>query len=141
MPNGGAAIMTTRKERAYRLAVVGPCSAGKTTLVQALRAAGYETRHVAQEHSYVQDMWQRISRPDLLIFLDVDYATALARRPTTTGGPERQAQQRARLAHARQHCHFYLDTSLLTPEEVQQRVMAFLEQMGALPPLEAQDAH
>ncbi len=127
--------MTTGEDHAVRLAVVGPCSAGKTTLVQALRAAGYETRHVAQEHSYVKDMWRRISRPDLLIFLDVDYATTLARRPGTTGGPERLAQQQARLAHAREHCDFYVDTSLLTPEEVRQQVMAFLRQAGALPPL------
>ena len=126
--------MTTGQERSRRLAVVGPCSAGKTTLVQALRAAGYETRHVAQEHSYVPDMWQRISRPDLLIFLDVDYAAALARRPTTTGSPARLAQQATRLAHARQHCHFYLDTSQLTPDEVRQQVLAFLQQQGVPSP-------
>ncbi len=137
--------MTTGKERSWRLAVVGPCSAGKTTLVQALRAAGYETRHVAQEHSYVKDMWQRISRPDLLIFLDVDYATALARRPATTGSPERLAQQALRLAHARQHCDFYLNTSQLTPDEVWQQVIAFLQEKGAQPRQEprqeAHDAH
>lgn len=122
--------MANAKEKGWRLAVVGPCSAGKTTLVEALRAAGYEVRHVAQEHSYVKDMWQRLTRPDILIYLDVNYATALARRPHTTGSPAYLAEQARRLSHAREHCDFYLDTSALTPAEVRQHVLLFLQQIG-----------
>jgi dephospho-CoA kinase len=36
-----------------RIGVVGPCAAGKTTLVAALKNRGYEVHHIAQEHSYV----------------------------------------------------------------------------------------
>jgi hypothetical protein len=71
-------------------------------------------------------MWQRISKPDVLIYLDVSYEVARARRPTLDGGPERLAVQRQRLAHARQHCHLYLDTSQLTPEQVHDNVFGFL---------------
>jgi chloramphenicol 3-O-phosphotransferase len=109
-----------------RVAVVGPCSSGKSTLAQALRAAGYEARHPAQEHSYVPNMWQRLTRPDILIYLDVDYAHARARRPYIDGGPQRLAEQQKRLAHARQHCDLYLDTSDLTAEEVRHKALAFL---------------
>lgn len=113
-----------------RVAVVGPCSAGKTTLVAALREAGYDARHVAQEHSYVPHMWQRISKPDVLIFLDIDYEAFHERRPKLGGGPARLAEQQHRLAHARQHCDLYLDTSELTPEEVRQRVLNYLNENG-----------
>jgi thymidylate kinase len=118
--------MESESEPPLRIAVVGPCSSGKSTLVDALRAAGYDARHTAQEHSYVPAMWQRISKPDVLIYLDVSYEVARARRPTLDGGPERLAVQRQRLAHARQHCHLYLDTSQLTPEQVHDNVFGFL---------------
>jgi thymidylate kinase len=109
-----------------RVAIVGPCSAGKSTLIPALRAAGYEARHPAQEHSYVLDMWQRITKPDILIFLDVSYVEARRRRPFLDGGPQRMAEQQRRLAHAREHCDFYLDTSDLQPEQVRRAVFEFL---------------
>jgi len=54
-----------------RIVVVGPCGSGKTTLVEALRELGYEARECVQEHSHVADMWRRISRPDVLIFLGI----------------------------------------------------------------------
>jgi RNase adaptor protein for sRNA GlmZ degradation len=108
------------------VAVVGPCSAGKSSLVQTLKEAGYEARHPAQEHSYVANMWQRMTRPDILIYLDVDYQNARLRRPFIDGGPQRLADQHHRLAHARAHCHFYLDTSHLSTAQVREQVLRFL---------------
>jgi dephospho-CoA kinase len=121
-------IMTTTK--LLRLALVGPCSSGKSTLAPVLEQIGYEVRQVAQEHSYVPNMWQRLSKPDILIYLDVDYATARARRPFSDGGPRRLAEQQQRLQHARQHCDFYVDTSDLTPAQVQQQVLEFLQEIS-----------
>jgi len=112
-----------------RIALVGPCAAGKSTLSRALRAAGYNVRQPAQEHSYVPNMWQRLSRPDILIFLDLDFANLARRHPHTHGGPARLADQHQRLRHARAHSDFYLDTSDLTPEEVRTRVLAFLQEV------------
>lgn len=113
------------------IAVVGPCSSGKSTLTKALKAMGYNARHPAQEHSYVADMWRRITNPDILIYLDIDYTQTQKRRPHIDGGPERLAIQHQRLAHARQHCHLYVDTSLLSPQEVQTAVVDFLQQTAA----------
>jgi shikimate kinase len=110
-----------------RIAVVGPCSSGKSSLTAALRAQGYTVRQPAQEHSYVPTMWRRFAQPDILIYLDVDHETALQRRPHTTGPPERLVTQRRRLAHARQHCDFYLDTSQMSFQQVRDHVLAFLE--------------
>lgn len=109
-----------------RVAVVGPCSAGKSTLLPSLNDAGYEARQPAQEHSFVPDMWQRITRPDILIYLDVSYPAARLRRPHIDGGPERLANQHVRLIHARNHCDYYLDTSDLTPLQVLQAVLIFI---------------
>ncbi len=113
--------------QALRVAIVGPCSAGKTTLGQALKEAGYTVRQPAQEHSLVPDMWRRLSKPDVLIYLDVNYENALRRRPHQDGGAQRVAAQTKRLAHARERCDLYIDTNGLTAEEVRQKALAFLE--------------
>jgi GTPase SAR1 family protein len=115
--------------KSLRVAVVGPCSSGKSTLTNALKAAGYEARHPAQEHSYVANMWERITQPDVLVYLDVDYANMRARRPLTDGGPQRLAEQQHRLRHARENCDFYLDTSGLSEVEVETAVFNFLSNL------------
>jgi RNase adaptor protein for sRNA GlmZ degradation len=117
-----------KSEKAPRLAIVGPCASGKSTLATALKAAGYEVRQPAQEHSYVQAMWQQLTNPDVLIYLDVDDANILKRRPYVDSGPERLLEQRQRLSHARQHCDLYLDTSNLTLVQVRAQVLRFLHQ-------------
>jgi len=48
-----------------RIALVGPCSSGKTTLAVFLKAQGYDVRQPAQEHTYAPQMWQRLSKPDI----------------------------------------------------------------------------
>ena len=122
--------MTASQKAPLRVAVVGACAVGKSTLVFALRQAGYEARHVAQEHSYVPAMWQRISRPDVLVYLDANYEVITARRPTFRFSPADLAEQYRRLAHAREHCHLYVDTSDLAPAEVQERCLSFLEEFS-----------
>jgi shikimate kinase len=111
-----------------RISLVGPCGAGKSTLSKALRTLGYTVRQPAQEHSYVPHMWQRLTQPDLLIYLDLSFESLVTRRPNTHGGPERLAEQHSRLAHAHAHCNLYLDTSHLTPAEVLEQVLALLNQ-------------
>ncbi len=112
-----------------RVAVVGPCSAGKSTLLPALKGAGYDARSPAQEHSIVPHMWQRLIQPDILIYLDVSYDEARARRPHIDGGHRRLADQHNKLSHALEHCDYYLDTSDLTPQEVKEDVLRFLNDL------------
>jgi len=114
-------------DKPLRIAVVGVCASGKSALVKALRQAGHDARHVAQEHSYVPYMWQRIARPDLLIYLDVDFDTLTRRRRQLRFGPAELAEQVRRLAHARAHCDLYLDTSSLNMDEVRTAVFSFLQ--------------
>lgn len=113
--------------QSIRVALVGPCASGKSTLAKSLKAAGLEVRQPAQEHSFVPDMWQRLSKPDVLIFLDVDYTHFQKRRPINDGGPNYLNEQYRRLAHAQKHCDFYLNTSGLDVEEVKTAVFQFLK--------------
>ncbi len=112
------------------IGVVGPCAAGKSTLAARLTPHGYPLRHIAQEHSFVPDMWQRITRPDLLIYLDVSYEEAQRRRPQTCTAAD-HAEQTHRLRHAREHADLLLDTDNLTPAEVEAQVLAFLSRDDA----------
>lgn len=113
-----------------RIALVGPCASGKSTLARSLRELGYEVREPAQEHSMVQDMWQRLTHPDILIFLDVTLETILARgRQGNIWKPAYLAEQHRRLAHAREHCDLYIRTDALEPAEILARVVAFFWQL------------
>jgi hypothetical protein len=116
-----------------RVVVVGPDAAGKSELVRRLQALGYNARSCAQEHSYVRDMWRRLSRPDFLIYLDARLET-IARRRAIDWGQERLDELNARLAHARAHCDLYLPTDDLEPPEVVERVCAALAAAGIVPP-------
>jgi hypothetical protein len=115
-------------EKGVRIAVVGPCASGKSTLATGLKTTGFDVRQPAQEHSYVPDMWQRISQPDLLIYLDVNYTHVSQRRPQNNGGPQRLSDQHRKLAHAREHCDLYVDTSSLSADEVLAVVTNYLKQ-------------
>ena len=108
------------------IGIVGPCSAGKSTLARGLTELGYAAKTIGQEHSYVPHMWQVIGRPDLLVYLDVSYDVAQGRR-RLDWQPADLDEQRHRLRHAREHCHFYLDTDLLSVAEVRARVLVFLK--------------
>lgn len=107
------------------IGVVGPCGAGKSTLIAALEQRGYRCRHIAQEHSYVKDMWQRLTRPDLLIFLQASYPVSTARR-LLNWREEDHAEQQRRLAHALQHADLVVDTDSLSARQVFEAVLVFL---------------
>jgi hypothetical protein len=113
-----------------RIKVVGPCASGKSVLAAGLRGLGYDARSAAQDHSYVPDMWQRLERPDVLIYLDVSLESAHARGRTGMGWDQRYLdEQRHRLRHARAHCDFYLPTDGLSEEEVLERVKGYLREL------------
>ncbi len=106
--------------------VVGPCGAGKSSLVAGLQRRGFQVRHIAQEHSYVPDMWKRLTGPDILVYLDVSYENTVQRRKLDWS-PAEYAEQIRRLSHARQHADFVLDTNPLTVAQVLESVIAFID--------------
>jgi deoxyadenosine/deoxycytidine kinase len=109
-----------------KIGVVGPCAAGKSTLIAGLKKLGYNSRHIAQEHSHALQMWKRISDPDVLIYLDVSYEESMKRRKLDWTPADHEKQQK-RLEHARQNSDLYIDTDNLTIPEVLQKVTNFLQ--------------
>ncbi len=114
------------------IGVVGPCGAGKSSLVAGLKSRGFMPRHIAQEHSYVPDMWHRLTNPDVLVYLDVSYENTIRRRKLDWTYAEYQ-EQLHRLRHARQHADLYIDTNPLTVEQVLQTVISFIN-IAPVPP-------
>jgi cytidylate kinase len=123
--------MDSNNQKSWIVGIVGPCGSGKSTLVSALRSESVQFKHIAQEHSYVPTMWQQLTNPDVLIFLDASYEVTCRRRMLNWTEAE-YTDQLLRLAHARKHADFYLLTDDLTPGGVQERVKYFLQQKGIL---------
>jgi dienelactone hydrolase len=108
-----------------RIVVVGPCASGKSTLVAALRARGYDARVSGQEHSAVAALW-RTAQPDVLIALDADIAAVRARRAESW--PEwLHDLQLTRLRQAIEAADVRIDTSSLAADRVTDLVLDFLE--------------
>lgn len=108
------------------IAVVGVSASGKSTLAAGLRTAGWNARQVLQEHSYVPYMWQRITNPDLLIYLDCEIETTRRRRNNPNFEAWIYDAERFRLRHAREHCNLYIATDHLTPAAILELALAFV---------------
>jgi thymidylate kinase len=111
------------------IGVVGPCGSGKSTLIAGLESYGYSCRHIAQEHSYVQAMWEKIAKPDILIFLDASFLVSTTRCKLNWQKKDHDEQLR-RLAHAREHANLLINTDDLTPEKVLQNVLDYLKEIN-----------
>lgn len=106
------------------IAIVGVCASGKSTLVNGLKARGYNAYNVAQEHSCIKKFWNRW-RPDFLIMIDAGLL-AIQKRRMVTWNEERLAVQHERLRDAREHADLYIQTDALHEEEVLEMVINFV---------------
>jgi molybdopterin-guanine dinucleotide biosynthesis protein len=107
------------------IGVVGVCASGKTTLIANLSRLGYHCRHIAQEHSYVPDMWHRLTDPDILIYLEASYSMTIARKNLNWTQANYQ-EQLDRLMHARSHADIIVNTNEMNQQEVQNYVVSKL---------------
>lgn len=108
------------------IGIVGPCASGKTTLIHQLSSLGYQCRHIAQEHSYVPDMWKRLTNPDILVFLDVSYEVTLQRKKLNWTKEEFKIQL-DRLRDAYGNADILIETDLLTPTQLVSQVVEKIE--------------
>ena len=115
--------------------IVGPCAAGKSTLAEKLLTVGYSAKHIAQEHSYVSDMWKRITDPSILIYLQVSYPVTLQRRRLNWNFEEYKVQI-DRLRHARKYADLVIDTDKLSIDSIFNMVHEYLQTHGVEPSLE-----
>ncbi|HFQ95098.1 MAG TPA: hypothetical protein ENK30_00870 [Anaerolineae bacterium] len=110
--------------------IVGVCGSGKSTLARFLSARGYQARQISQEHSGVPDLWRWKRTPDALIYLDVSGEEVRRRYPKLNLTDAYLAEERRRLAHAREHADCIILTDGMTPEQVGAKALACLEEMG-----------
>ena len=113
-------------DRKLLIGVVGTCGSGKTTLIAGLEREGFRCRHIAQEHSYVPQMWKWITNPDLLIYLNSSFAVSTQRRKLNWNEAEYKEQLR-RLDHARHHADLIIETDDLSPLEVLECAIRFIK--------------
>lgn len=106
--------------------VVGPSASGKSTLVRGLRAAGFNARSVTQEHSGMPDLWRHFDETAALVFLDVTWAAQCERRREIGWSEATRRVEQNRLAHARAHADFVVDTSGFEPAAVLAVVLIWL---------------
>lgn len=104
-----------------RVAVVGHCSSGKSTIVDRLRECGFDAYAVSQEHSIILRLWDH-QHPDALVYLHVDYKTVQQRRGTNWPRWIYDAQVE-RLRDAREHATIVLDTGDLSLDETVERII------------------
>ncbi len=107
-------------DREGGIVIVGVCGSGKSLLAQALARRGYRARSVSQEHSLVPDLFRR-TRPRVVIYLEASDET-VAGRKQTGWEPRQLAEQRRRLARARQQADIVLATDGLDAGELVRRV-------------------
>jgi ATPase subunit of ABC transporter with duplicated ATPase domains len=108
------------------IGVVGTCGSGKSTLIAGLAKHGYRCRHIAQEHSYVKYMWQVITKPDILVFLESSFENSTSRRRLNWQPSDHEEQQK-RLSHAREHAQLIIDTNFMSAEAVLARALDYLK--------------
>jgi deoxyadenosine/deoxycytidine kinase len=107
------------------IGVVGPCGAGKSTLIAGLEKHGYRCRHIAQEHSFAKQMWKIITKPDILIFLECSFENSTKRRKLNWLPADHEEQLR-RLSHAYEHADIIIDTNALDQDGVLAQALTLL---------------
>jgi deoxyadenosine/deoxycytidine kinase len=108
-----------------RIAIVGGCASGKSSLARALRARGYDAWPVAQEHSAVQDLWRHLA-PDRLVVLEASLESVRARRDDRSWPCWIWELQQQRIDHARKHADALVCTDGLSTAQVERIVLEML---------------
>ena len=110
---------------ALKIAIVGVCASGKTTLVAGLKAAGFDAYNVAQEHSGIHDFWAK-RHPDILVMIDATMP-AIHKRRVVYWDESRLEVQHKRLADAKAHADLYIQTDKYNAQEVRDKVIDFVQ--------------
>lgn len=108
-----------------KIAIVGVCASGKTTLVAGLKAAGYDAYNVAQEHSGIHDFWAK-RHPDILVMIDATMP-AIHKRRVVYWDESRLEVQHKRLADAKAHADLYIQTDKYNAQQVRDKVIDFVQ--------------
>jgi hypothetical protein len=112
--------------RPLRVAIVGTCASGKSSVVARLRARGIDAFAVAQEHSVISELWNH-REPDHVVLLEVKLATVRARRDDPDWPEWIYDLQQERLVSAREHASAIIQTDDLGLDDVVAAILSALE--------------
>lgn len=108
-----------------KVAVVGGCASGKSTISARLRDLGYDAYVVGQEHSDIPDLWRRQS-PDRVIFLETSLDAVRERRGRSW--PEWLFhRQRERLEPARAGADVIVNTERASVQDSIEAILTTIE--------------
>lgn len=111
-----------------RIAVVGGCASGKSTVVAELQRIGYSAYIVGQEHSGVKSLWTAQS-PDAVVFLHIAFDEVKQRRGDHW--PEwLYLKQQERLSEARASADIQIDTA---KHSVDETIRIICDQLSGMP--------
>lgn len=119
---------STAPVKLLKVAVVGPCASGKTTLVEGLRDHGFDAWVTAQEHSAVPELWNHLA-PDVLIALTIDLETIRHRRGEHWPSAVFKSQQE-RLQSAYHNAGLTLDSARHSADEVLASSIQYLQSLS-----------
>ena len=108
-----------------RVAVVGTCASGKTSVVAALRDYGLDAYAVAQEHSAITALWRHLE-PDRLVYLDNRLETIQRRRNDDSWPDWIYQLQLERLHDAREQADVVIATDDLDIDETVRHILTAL---------------
>lgn len=109
-----------------RVAVVGTCASGKTSVVAALRERGIDAYAVAQEHSAIAALWRHLE-PDRLVYLDNRLETIQRRRDDDSWPAWIYQLQLQRLRDARERADVVVATDDIDLDETVRHILVSLE--------------
>lgn len=107
---------------AIRVAVVGTCASGKTSVVAALREHGVDAYAVAQEHSGISGLWRHLE-PDRLVYLENGLETIQRRRDDDSWPDWIYQLQLQRLQEARERADLVVVTDDLDVPAIVEHVL------------------
>ncbi|HUG17048.1 MAG TPA: hypothetical protein VMM78_18715 [Thermomicrobiales bacterium] len=108
-----------------RIAVVGTCASGKSTIVAALRDRGHDAYAVAQEHSAIPRLWAHLA-PERLVCLTVGLETLRRRRGDEAWPAWIYQLQLERLDSARRHADVIVETDYVSVDVVVETIVSAL---------------
>jgi deoxyadenosine/deoxycytidine kinase len=118
-------MTSSSRHNEFTIAIVGPCASGKSSLARGLAERGIRARQVVQEHSFVPEMWQIISQPDFLVYLETSFQTC-SQRKNLNWRQRDYDEQLNRLAHAKKNCDLLIHTDGQSEEAILEEVLSRL---------------
>ena len=105
-----------------KIALVGGCGSGKTTIAAELKRAGHDAYIVGQEHSEVRTLWA-VRSPEAVVYLHVTLDVVRERRGEHWPGWLYKKQQQ-RLKNAYEAADVHVNTAEQTVEESVEAILA-----------------